>query len=72
MPLPCPIARVVHAHQLRKTFATELYLRGEELVTIQRLLGRADFRPTMRYIGVSSATERAAVARLTFRADMRA
>jgi integrase len=63
---------VVHAHQLRKTFATELYLRGEELVTIQRLLGHADPKTTMRYIGVSSATERAAVARLTFRADMRA
>lgn len=58
----------IHAHQLRKTFATELYLAGEDLVTIQRLLGHSDPKTTMRYIGASSPKERAAVMKLTFRA----
>lgn len=60
----------IHAHQLRKTFATELYLRGEDLVTIQRLLGHRDPKTTMRYIGASAAKERQAVQRLTFRSDI--
>jgi integrase len=67
--LPCLLGFPIHAHQLRKTFATELYLRGEDLVTIQRLLGHADPKTTMRYIGASAAKECAAVARLTFRAE---
>lgn len=58
---------VIHAHQLRKTFATELYLRGEDITTIQRLLGHKDPKTTTRYIGASSAKERAAVMKLTFR-----
>lgn len=57
----------IHAHQLRKTFATELYQRGENLITIQRLLGHSDPKTTMRYIGISAETEHAAVARLVFR-----
>lgn len=60
----------IHAHQLRKTFATELYIRGEDLATIQRLLGHSDPKTTMRYIGASAKKEREAVAKLTFRADM--
>lgn len=60
----------IHAHQLRKTFATELYARGESLVTIQRLLGHADPKTTIRYIGSLAFVEVAAVAKLTFRADM--
>lgn len=59
-----------HAHQLRKTFATELYIRGEDLATIQRLLGHSDPKTTMRYIGASAKKEREAVAKLTFRAEM--
>lgn len=59
----------IHAHQLRKTFATELYLRGEDLATIQRLLGHADPKTTMRYIGASSQKERAAVQKLTLRSE---
>ncbi len=57
----------IHAHQLRATFATELYLRGEDLVTIQRLLGHADPKTTIRYIGACTAKEHAAVQRLKFR-----
>lgn len=57
----------IHPHQLRKTFATELYLNGESLVTIQRLLGHADPKTTMRYIGASSEVEREAVHKLHFR-----
>lgn len=59
----------IHAHQLRKTFATELYVRGEDLATIQRLLGHADPKTTMRYIGASAQKERQAVEKLTFRAE---
>lgn len=59
----------LHAHQLRKTFATELYLRGEDLTTIQRLLGHNDPKTTMRYIGASAAKEQTAVDRLRFRAE---
>jgi site-specific recombinase XerD len=62
----------LHPHQLRKTFATELYVRGEELATIQRLLGHTDPKTTMRYIGASSSKERAAVERLTFAAEAEA
>lgn len=59
----------IHSHQLRKTFATELYLRGEDLATIQRLLGHADPKTTMRYIGASAMKEQEAVNRLTLRAE---
>jgi len=57
----------IHAHQLRKTFATELYLTGEDTATIQRLLGHSDPKTTMRYIGASVEKERAAVQKLRFR-----
>ncbi len=59
---------VLHSHQLRKTFATELYVAGEDLATIQRLLGHADPKTTMRYLGASAPKERAAVQKLKFRA----
>lgn len=61
----------IHSHQLRKTFATELYVRGEDLATIQRLLGHSDPKTTMRYIGASAKKERAAVQKLTLRAERR-
>jgi integrase len=54
-------------HQLRRTFATELYRRGEDLFTIQRLLGHSDPKTTLRYIGASSEKEHEAVAKLVFR-----
>lgn len=59
----------IHAHQLRKTFATELYLRGEDIATIQRLLGHADPKTTMRYIAASALKEHDAVQKLTFRKE---
>jgi integrase len=62
----------LHPHQLRKTFATELYVRGQDLATIQRLLGHADPKTTMRYIGASSDKEHAAVNELTFQAEAEA
>lgn len=58
----------IHSHQLRKTFATELYLAGEDLFTIQRLLGHSDPKTTLRYIGASAPKERTAVQKLRFRA----
>ena len=57
----------IHAHQLRKTFATELHMRDEDIATIQRLLGHADPKTTMRYIGISAQKEHAAVQKLRFR-----
>jgi len=57
----------IHPHQLRKTFATELYIAGEDLATIQRLLGHADPKTTLRYLGASAAKERSAVQKLRFR-----
>jgi integrase/recombinase XerC len=57
----------IHSHQLRKTFATELYVAGEDIATIQRLLGHSDPKTTMRYIGASAPKERAAVQKLRFR-----
>lgn len=56
----------IHAHQLRKTFATELYNQGEDIVTIQRLLGHSDPKTTIRYIGANSLKEHQAVNRLQF------
>lgn len=60
---------VIHAHQLRKTFATELYVRGEDIVTIQRLLGHSDPKTTVRYIGACSDKEQRAVGQLQFRGE---
>jgi site-specific recombinase XerD len=57
----------IHSHQLRKTFATELYVAGEDLATIQRLLGHSDPKTTLRYLGASAPKERAAVQKLKFR-----
>jgi len=57
----------IHPHQLRKTFATELYVAGQDLTTIQRLLGHKDPKTTMRYLGASAQKERDAVQKLRFR-----
>jgi site-specific recombinase XerD len=59
----------ISPHQLRRTFATELYRRGVDLFTIQRLLGHSDPKTTLRYIAASSALDHAAVERLTLRAS---
>jgi integrase len=58
----------INPHQLRRTFATELYRRGVDLFTIQRLLGHSDPKTTLRYIAASSELDHAAVERLTLRA----
>jgi site-specific recombinase XerD len=67
--LPARLSFPIHAHQLRKTFATELYVRGEDLATIQRLLGHSDPKTTMRYIAASSSKEREAVQKLRFSSE---
>lgn len=51
----------IHAHQLRKTFATELYLSTRDLLLVQRVLGHADPKTTLRYIGGSTLLDRDAV-----------
>lgn len=57
----------INPHQLRRTFATELYRRGVDLFTIQRLLGHSDPKTTLRYIMASSEIDHEAVERLTLR-----
>jgi site-specific recombinase XerD len=56
----------VHAHQLRHTFATRLLDAGENLRTIQVLLGHESLETTQRYLAVSVAGLTGAVARLDY------
>ena len=44
------IEKPVHPHILRHCFATHLMRHGVDIVTIQRLLGHADLKTTMRYV----------------------
>lgn len=61
---------LVSPHTLRRTFATELYLCGVDILTIQRLLGHSDPKTTLRYIAASSELEHQAVEKLRFRAEL--
>lgn len=45
----------IHAHRLRKTFATRLLKNGCPLTTIQKLLGHSDIKMTMTYLEIDSA-----------------
>lgn len=45
----------IHAHRLRKTFATRLLKNGCPLTTIQKLLGHSDIKMTMKYLEIDSA-----------------
>lgn len=56
----------IHAHQLRKTFATELYMSSRDLLLVQRCLGHADPKTTLRYIGGATLLDREAVFNLRF------
>jgi site-specific recombinase XerD len=42
-----------HSHVLRHTFATRYYHKHKDLAGLQRLLGHADIRTTMRYVHVT-------------------
>lgn len=58
----------IHAHQLRKTFATELYLANGDLFLVQRCLGHADPKTTLKYIGAAGGMlDRDAVLKLRFK-----
>lgn len=58
----------IHAHQLRKTFATELYLASGDLFLVQRCLGHADPKTTLKYIGAAGGLlDRNAVLKLRFK-----
>ncbi len=52
----------ISSHDLRATFATEVYERtGHDIVTVQKLLGHANVAQTQNYLGVTTKTLRAAV-----------
>lgn len=40
----------VHPHRCRRTFATNMYKRGMDIRTIQRLMGHSDINTTMVYV----------------------
>jgi site-specific recombinase XerD len=54
----------ITAHQLRHSFATELYRKGVHIRTIQYLLGHKQLETTMRYLMVDDDQKRDAVNRL--------
>jgi len=56
----------VHPHLLRHTFGTALAAAGVDVVTIQRLMGHADVKMTMRYLHAAPDRMRGAVETLAF------
>jgi site-specific recombinase XerD len=54
------IAKAVHPHTLRHSFATHLFDDGAELPVLQTLLGHADPRDTMIYIHLATRRLRSA------------
>jgi len=54
------IAKPVHPHTLRHSFATDLFDNGAELPVIQTLLGHADPRDTMIYLHLATRKLRTA------------
>lgn len=43
----------VHPHRCRRTFATALYQRGMDAVSIKTLMGHSDINTTMQYISIA-------------------
>lgn len=43
----------VHAHRFRKTFATDLFRRGMDIRSIQKLLGHSNINTTMIYLCIT-------------------
>ena len=55
------ISRPVASHDLRATFATDIYLRTKDVRVVQLLLGHASVATTQRYIGVDTDIMRSAM-----------
>ena len=51
-------------HDLRHTFASRLVMAGENIRTVQELLGHKDIKMTMRYSHLSTAHKQKAVRKL--------
>jgi site-specific recombinase XerD len=54
------IAKPIHPHTLRHSFATHMFDNGADLPVVQRLLGHADPRDTMIYLHLSTRALRVA------------
>lgn len=50
--------RIVQPHDLRRTYARQLYEAGVDLLAIRDNLGHSDSRVTLRYIGAMDAAKR--------------
>jgi len=51
-------------HDLRHTFASDLVMRGVDLVTVKELMGHADVKRTLRYAHLAPDYKREAIRRL--------
>jgi integrase len=58
-------------HTLRHTFASHLVMRGVAIVTVQRLMGHANIRMTLKYAHLSPHVSREAVMLLDEPAPLR-
>lgn len=56
-----PDGKNIASHDLRATFATELYEKTKDIILVQRTLGHASPSQTQEYIGVNTAAAHEAV-----------
>ena len=65
------VPRNLHCHSLRHARASHWLEQGLNIVAIQRLMGHADIRTTMRYIFVSVEQKNKALATLESKSTLK-